>query len=133
MHLLVQMLPKHLPKPIHHNLQLAKPQLALPSPALRDISFELLQPVVDLLVLRQQFQLFAERRHFLREDREDVLLFDRVVDGEVVREVVAGLQEGAEGHALGFFAGGAGAVEEVPGLAEVVVLGRKRYVSSATR
>lgn len=51
-------------------------------------------------------------------------LFDRVVDGEVVREVVAGLQERAERHALGLFARGAGAVEEVPGLAEVVVLGR---------
>jgi hypothetical protein len=122
MHLLVQMLPKHLPKPIHHNLQLAKPQLALARPTLRNIRFELLQPVVDLLVLRQQLQLFAERGHFLREDGEDVLFFDRVVDGEVVREVVAGLQERAERHALGFFAGGAGAVEEIPGLAEVVVL-----------
>lgn len=50
-------------------------------------------------------------------------LFDRVVDGEVVREIVAGLQEGAQGHALRLFAGLAGAVEEVPGLAEVVVLG----------
>lgn len=123
MHLLIQMLPKHLPKPIHNHLQLSKPQLPLPSPALRDIRLKLLQSVVDLLVLRQQLQLFAESRHFLRQDWEDVPLFDRVVDGEVVREVVAGLQEGAEGHALGFFARGAGAVEEVPGLAEVVVLG----------
>ena len=49
-------------------------------------------------------------------------LFDCVVDREVVREVVASLEERAEGHALGFFAGGAGAVEEVPGLAEVVML-----------
>ena len=49
-------------------------------------------------------------------------LFDRVVDGEVVREVVAGLQEGAQRRALGLLARGAGAVEEVPGLAEVVVL-----------
>jgi heme-degrading monooxygenase HmoA len=57
-----------------------------------------------------------------------VSLFDRVVDGEVVREVVAGLEEGAEGHALRFFAGGAGAVEEVPGLAEVVVLLKKESV-----
>lgn len=133
MHLRIQMLPQHLAKSVHHGLQLAKPQLALPSSALCDIRLELLQPVVDLLVLRQQLQLFAERGHFLREDGEDVLLFNRVVDGEVVREVVAGLEEGAECHALGFFAGGAGAVEEVPGLAEVVVLGGKRDVSSAAR
>lgn len=125
MHLLIQMLPQHLPKSIHHRLQLPKPQFSLPSPTLRDIRLELLQPVVDLFVLREQFQLFGEGRHLFRENWEYVSLFDRVVDGEVVREVVAGLEEGAEGHALGFFAGGAGAVEEVPGLAEVVVLLRK--------
>ena len=126
MHLLIQMLPKHLPKSIHNRLQLPKPQFTLPSPALRNIRLELLQSVVDLFVLREQFQLFGECWHLFGEDWEYVPLFDRVVDGEVVREVVAGLEEGAEGHALGFFAGGAGAVEEVPGLAEVVVLLRKR-------
>jgi hypothetical protein len=91
MHLLIQMLPQHLPKSIHHGLQLSKPQLALPSPALRDIRLELLQPVVDLFVLCEKFQLFGESGHFFREHGENVPLFDRVVDGKVVREVVAGL------------------------------------------
>jgi hypothetical protein len=47
-----------------------------------------------------------------------------VVDGKVVCEIVARLQERAQRHALRFLAGCAGAVEEVPGLAEVVVLVR---------
>ena len=122
MHFRVQMLPQHRAKSIHHRLQLAEPQLALAGPALRDVRLELFEADVDLLVLRQQLELFGKRRHLLRQYGKDVPLFDRVVDGEVVREVVAGLQEGAQRHALGFFAGGAGAVEEVPGLAEVVVL-----------
>ena len=95
MHLRVQMLPQHLPESIHHRLQLAEPQLALAGPALGDVRLELLQAVVDLLVLRQQLELFGKRRHLLRQYGKDVPLFDRVVDGEVVREVVAGLQEGA--------------------------------------
>jgi len=122
MHLRVQMLPQHLSKSVHHCLQLAEPQLALAGPALGDVRLELLQAVVDLLVLREQLELFGKGRHLLRQYGKYVPLFDRVVDGEVVREVVAGLQEGAQRHALGFFARGAGAVEEVPGLAEVVVL-----------
>lgn len=81
---------------------------------------------MDLFVLREQLELFPESGHFLREDGEDVLLFDRVVDGEVVRELIARLQEAAQGHALGFLARGAGAVQQVPGLAEVVVLWRER-------
>jgi hypothetical protein len=122
MHLRIQMLPQHCAKPIHDFPQLRKPQFSLPSPALRKIRLELIQPVMNLLVLGEEFKLFPESRHFLREDGEDVLLFDRVVDGEVVRELVARLQEAAQGHALGFLARGAGVVEEVPGLAEVVVL-----------
>jgi hypothetical protein len=58
-----------------------------------------------------------------------VLLFNRVVDGQVVREIVAGLQERAQSHALRFLAGCAGAVEEVPGLAEVVVLVRGKELA----
>ena len=50
---------------------------------------------MDLLVLREQLELFGKGRHPLRQYGKYVPLFDRVVDGEVVREVVASLQEGA--------------------------------------
>ena len=128
MHLRIQMLPKHTPKSIHHTLQLPKPQLPLPSPTFRNIRLELLQSIMNFFMLREQFQLFGESRHLLGEHGENVSFFDRVVDGEVVGEIVARLEEGAKGHALGFFPGGAGAVEEVPGLAEVVVLERRNQV-----
>jgi hypothetical protein len=120
MHLRIQMLPQHLAKSIHDLFQLAKPQLALTTSALGNVRLELLQPVVDLFMLREQFQLFLESGHFPRENREDMLLFNRVVDGQVER---------AQRHALRFLAGCAGAVEEVPGLAEVVVL-RQKSVSN---
>jgi hypothetical protein len=129
MHLGIQMLPQHTPKGIHHSPQLRKSQLPLPGSTLRKVRLELIQPVVDLLVLRKELELFPESGHFLREDGEDVLLFDGVVDGEVVRELVARLQEAAQGHALGFFARGAGAVQQVPGLAEVVVLWKGEEIS----
>lgn len=49
------------------------------------------------------------------------MFFDAVVGGEVGAEVEAGLDEGAGGEVGGALVGGAGCVEEVPGLAEVVV------------
>ena len=122
MHLGIKMLPQHRAKPIHDSTQLRKPQFPLPGPTLRKIRLELIQPVMDLLVLREEFELFPESGHFLRENGEDVFFLDRVVDGEVVRELVARLQEAAQGHALRLFARSAGTVQEVPGLAEVVVL-----------
>ena len=122
MHLGIKMLPQHRAKPIHDSTQLRKPQFPLPGPTLRKIRLELIHPVMDLLVLRQEFGLFPESGHFLRENGEDVFFLDRVVDGEVVRELVARLQEAAQGHALRLFARSAGTVQEVPGLAEVVVL-----------
>jgi hypothetical protein len=45
-----------------------------------------------------------------------------VVHGEVLGEFGADVEELLEGHALGAAAGGAGLPEDVPGLAEVVVL-----------
>ena len=51
-----------------------------------------------------------------------MLFFDRVVHGEVVAEFQPRVEEGAEAHPGGAFARGAGAVEEVPGSAEVFVL-----------
>ena len=114
MHLSIQVLPQNLAKPIHNLPQLSKSQLALPVSALSKVRLEFVQPIVDLLVLREQLELFAERRHFFRENGEDVPLFDGMVDGEVVRELVARLQEAAQGHSLGFLAGFACAVEEVP-------------------
>jgi hypothetical protein len=122
----IKVFPKHAAERIHNSAQLRKPQLSLPGPTLCKVRLELVQTVVDLLVLREELELFPERGHFLREDGEDVLLFDGVVYSEMMRKLVARLQEAAQGHALGFFAGGAGAVQQVPGLAEVVVLWKGR-------
>lgn len=116
------MRPQHRPKSLHNNLHLLQPQFPLPTPTLANILLELIQPFVDLLMLRQQRELFLESGHFARQHGEDVLLFDAVVHGQVVAEVGAGGEEGADGHAAWPFAGFAGAVEEVPGAAEVFVL-----------
>ena len=51
-----------------------------------------------------------------------MLFFDGVVEGEVVAELLACVEEGADGHAAWSSAGAAGVIEEVPGLAEVFVL-----------
>lgn len=45
-----------------------------------------------------------------------------MVDRQVMAEVVAHGQEGPDGHAVRPFARGAGAVEEIPGATEVLVL-----------
>lgn len=123
MHLLIQMLPQHFPKAIHNPLHLLHPQFPLSTPALLNITFQLLQPRMYQLMLTEELELFLERRHLLREDGEDVFLFDGVVEGELLAEFVGGAEEGAEGHAVGAFVGCGGGVEGVPGLAEVVVLG----------
>lgn len=80
---------------------------------------------MNLLVLSQQFRgvlALLELWHFLRENGEDVLFFDRVVRGEVRAELQAGGEELLEGEIAGAFVGLAGCVEKCPGLAEVVVL-----------
>jgi hypothetical protein len=122
----IKVLPENSSEPIHDFPQLRKPHFTFSAPTLRQIRLELIQPIVDLLVLSEEFELFPKSGHFLREDGENVLLLNRVVDGKVVRELVARLQEATQGHALGFLARGAGVVQEVPGLAEVVVLEGER-------
>jgi len=122
----IKVLPENSSEPIHDFPQLREPHFTFPAPTLRKIRLELIQPIMDLLVLGEKLKLFTESGHFLRENGENMLLLDRVVDGEVVRELVARLQEATQGHALGFLARGAGVVQEVPGLAEVVVLEGER-------
>lgn len=51
-----------------------------------------------------------------------MLFFDGVVRFEVGEELQAGLEELPEGEVFGAGVGGGGGVEEVPGLAKVVVL-----------
>jgi len=65
---------------------------------------------VDLFVLGKQVHFAFETGHLLREHGEDVLFFDCVVDGQVVAELFAGVQEGAERHSSWSFAGAAGIV-----------------------
>ena len=77
---------------------------------------------MNRLVLRQQLHLLLETRHLLREHREDVPLFDRVVHGEVAAEFFGGAKVGPDAHAGWSLAGAGGVVEFVPGGAEVVVL-----------
>jgi hypothetical protein len=76
---------------------------------------------MDLLVLRQQLQLFTKRRHFLGQDGENVLFFNGVVHGEVVAELLAHAEELPDGHVAGTLLGFARGVQDVPGCAEVGV------------
>jgi hypothetical protein len=49
-------------------------------------------------MLRQQFMLARELRHFPREDGENVLLLDAVVHFQHAAEFVAEGEELADGH-----------------------------------
>ncbi len=98
-HLIIQMLPQDRPKAVHDLLQLTHSQLPLATLTLLKILFEHLQPVVYLLMLREELQLFSELRHLLCQNGEDVLFFDGMVDCEVVGELLADIQEGAYRHA----------------------------------
>lgn len=64
--LVVQMLPQHLSKTVHDVLQFGQPELALAGTALFQILCQLVQPLVNLLVLCKEFQLFLERGLLLR-------------------------------------------------------------------
>lgn len=81
-------------------------------------------------MLLQEVQFLAELGHFLRENGEDVLFFDGVVEVELGAEGEAGEDELA-GVFL-FAGGGTGVLEVVPDEAEVVVLGlvNRRFVRS---
>lgn len=56
-----------------------------------------------------------------------MLFFDTMVHGELFAELDAGGEELAERHVLWFAAGGAGVVQEGPGVPEVVVLRCYKY------
>lgn len=88
-HLRIQMSPQSLPKPIHNALQLPQIQLLLPALHIRYIPLQLIHALVDAFVVCKHRLVFLKARHFPGEDGEDVLFFDRVVDGEVVAELVA--------------------------------------------
>lgn len=79
------MLPQHLPKPIHHLLQLLHPQLPLPTPALAQVLLQLFQTRVDLSMLAYQLGTLvsAEHRHALGQLREYMALFYQVVGFEL--------------------------------------------------
>jgi len=57
------------------------------------IRLKFIHPFMNLLVLSQQLRGIStsfELRHFLREDREDVLFFDRMMRAEVGAELQSG-------------------------------------------
>lgn len=120
--LCVQMLPKHGPKPIQQALHLPQLQLPLPTPALGKPDLQLVQTLVDTLVVREEVQLFAESRHALRQQGENVLFFDGVVHGQVVAEVVGEGDELPDARAGRALVVRAGCVEGLPRAAEVLVL-----------
>lgn len=114
-HLLIQMFPQHIPKPIHKPLHLLPLQVNLATPALGQIILQLLQTLVDLPVLREEVQFTPELGHPFREHREDVLPLDRVVEVELRAEAKPGHNELARGESAGLFAcAGAGVLQLVP-------------------
>lgn len=122
LHLLIQMRPQNLPKPIHDPLQLPQIQLPLPTLHISHKTLQSINPRMDPLVLLQMPAVLLEHVHTPREHREDVAFFDGVVDGEVVGELENCGEELSDGHSLGAFIGGCGGVEGVPGAPEVFML-----------
>jgi hypothetical protein len=71
---------------------------------------------MDLPMLREELQFAAELGHPFREHREDVLLFDGVVEVQLRAEAEPGHDELARGEPAGLFAcAGAGVLQLVPG------------------
>lgn len=120
--LVVQMRPEHLSEPVHDLLELGQPQFPFPAATPVQIRLELLQPFVDLFVLGDEVVVGGESGHPFRELREHVLFFDRVVHRQGVAEVQALRDEGAQRHPVRAGSGRAGLVQQVPGVAEMVVL-----------
>ena len=117
--------PQDLAPRIHLRLQHGQLEIQLAAPTLVQVSLKGIHALVDLPVLAQQLGRVLpvlELGHLLREDGEDVLLLDGVVGGEVGAELEPRGEELLDAEVLGPFVLLAGAVEEVPGLAEVVVL-----------
>ena len=63
-----------------------------------------------------------ESGHTFRQFGEDVLFFNSVVERECLAKVQTLRDEGPQRHALWSRARGAGFVQDVPGVAEMVVL-----------
>ena len=89
MHLVVKVLPQDLAKCIQDGLHLFHAQLFLSTSTLTEILLKLVESIVDLFVLSEQFKLLLEGWHLARENREDVALLDGMMDGQVVAEVVS--------------------------------------------
>lgn len=87
LNLVVQVLPQNLPEAIHQHLQLLKPKVPLAILARPQILDEFFETRVDLLVLRQQFELLPERRLLLGQDREEVALLDTMVHLKLAGEL----------------------------------------------
>lgn len=116
------MRPKHISKGIHQRLQLFQPQLLLSTPTGLQISFELVQARMYLLVLCQKFQLFPKLGHLSGEDGEYVVFLNGMVRSQVMAEVKAHGEELTEGDVRRASPAGAGGVERFPCLAETVML-----------
>jgi len=99
MHLIVKVLPQDFAKCVEDGLHLFHAQLFLSTPTLAEILLKLVESVVDLFVLSEQFELLLEGWHLASKDREDVALLDSMVDGQVVAEVVSHADKLADRHA----------------------------------
>jgi hypothetical protein len=122
---LIQMLPKYVSPRIHLGFQHTQLKIRLSTPTLLQILLKHIHTLMNLLVLPQQLRCIPpilKFGHLLRENGEDVLLFYRVVGGEMRTELDAGGEELSQGEVGRAFVLFAGVVEESPGLAEVVVL-----------
>lgn len=79
MNLFIQMFPKHFSKIIHQSLDFLASHIHFACSAFLEISLELLQTNMNLLVLAKKIEFLPKLGHSLGQDREDVLLFDRMV------------------------------------------------------
>lgn len=121
------MRPQHRSPALHLRLQHAQLEIRLSTPTLPQIIPHEIHALVDLLVLPQQLRgvlASLELGHLSRQDGKDVPFLNGVMRFEVRDELQAEGEKLAEGEVGGAATGLAGVPEGVPGLAEVVVLGK---------
>lgn len=94
------MRPQHRSKRVQYPFDLLPPQIPLAVPAVRQVLLQHIHAGVDLLVLLERRGAGPETLHALREDGEDVLLFDVVVHGQVGDEAEAEADQRRAGHLL---------------------------------
>jgi len=120
---LIQMGPEDGSKPVHETLHLLQTQLDLPGTTTLEIVLQLIHAGMDFLVLLQQARIAAgELGHFLRQVREQHLLFDGVMHGQRRAEIESLEEELLNRETCWSLVIPANVIELVPGLSKAIMI-----------